>query len=369
MQTRYNSGIDLVAYDPCAGTFSVANDWGLVGTQDINTVLAQSFCIVCVRPCFNEPHIFSYNPNLKVNFDQFDLVLISDIEYTSIQETVAWLQRNNIRNYLLALGGQVDTENFDSSSMVYRYHWASQYTLRDTYINTHADSKPFVFDVLLGARRPHRDYVMLAMTKYCMLDSSIVTYRDCFVGHLTDHQTQEFAQLFADTEFLYPYVSPNLDPAWEVRPNLTNDISYLIPVEIFQKCYYSVITETLGTGSSFFFSEKAAKAMFAKRLFVAFSNANYYAKLHSLGYKTFGTVIDESFDSDPLDFSRFARAIEQMEYLAAQDPVQVLKKVQPVLDHNHNHLYRMIKHTRRSMTNLLHQRIPQRYITQDQSLD
>jgi hypothetical protein len=130
-----------------------------------------------------------------------------------------------------------------------------------------------------------------------------------------------------------------------------------------------VITETLGTGSSFFFSEKAAKAMFAKRLFVAFSNANYYAKLHSLGYKTFGTVIDESFDSDPLDFSRFARAIEQMQYLAAQDPVHVLKKVQPVLEHNHNHLYRMIQHTRRSMTALLHQRIPQRYITQDQSLD
>jgi hypothetical protein len=369
MQTRYNSGISLVAYDPCAGTFSVANDWGLTGTQDIDAVLTQPFRILCVRPCFNEPHIFSYNPNLKVNFDQFDLVLVSDIEYTSIQETVTWLQRNGIENYLLALGGQVDTENFDSSSMVYRYHWASQYTLRDTYINTHLDQKPFVFDVLLGARRPHRDFVMLAMTKYNMLDSSIVTYRDCFVGHITDHQTQEFAKLFADTKFVYPYVSPNLESDWEVRPNLTNDISYLIPVEIFQKCYYSVITETLGTGCSFFFSEKAAKAMFAKRLFVAFSNANYYAKLHSLGYETFDAVIDESFDSDPLDFSRFARAIEQMQYLAAQDPVHVLKKVQPVLEHNHHHLYRMIQRTRCNMNTLLRQRVPQQYITQDQSLD
>jgi hypothetical protein len=368
MQTKYNSGINLVAYDPCASTFSVANDWGLVGTQDIGTALAQPFRIVCVRPCFNEPHIFSYNPNLKVNFDQFDLVLISDIEYTSIQETVAWLQRNGIKNYLLALGGQVDTHKFDSNKMIYRYHWASQYAIRDTYVDTAAEHKPFVFDVLLGARRPHRDYVMLAMTKHHMLDRSIVTYRDCFIGHVVDHQTQEFAKLFSDTALLYPYTSPNLDPAWEVRHNLTNDISYLIPVEIFRRCYYSVITETLGTGSSFFFSEKAAKAMFAKRLFVAFSNANYYANLQQLGYATFGSVIDESFDSDPLDSSRFARAIDQMKYLAAQDPVKVLKKVQPELEHNHNHLYHMIKQTRDTMTALLQQRVPRQYIISVQNL-
>jgi hypothetical protein len=361
MQTKYNSGIDLVVYDPCAGTFSVANDWGLVGTQNIDTVLAQPFRIVCVRPCFNEPHIFSYDPNLKVNFDQFDLVLVSDIEYTSIQETVAWLQRNGIENYLLAQGGQVDTDRFCSDHMVYRYHWASQYTLRDTYVDTQAAVKPYMFDVLLGARRPHRDYVMLAMTKHRMLDSSIVTYRDCFIGHQIDHQSQEFAKLFPNTPLQYPYVSPNLDTNWEVRNQLTNNIGYSIPVEIFRRCYYSVITETLGTGSSFFFSEKAAKAMFAKRLFVVFSNANYYARLRELGYATFGSVIDESFDSDAVDHRRFGKTIEQMKYLAAQDPGQILAKVQPELEHNHNQLYRMIQQTREQMINLLQSRIPKVY--------
>jgi hypothetical protein len=358
MNLTYQSGFDLLVYDPCAGTFSVAADWGLTGTQDLDTVLAQSYRIVGVRPCFNEPHIFGYNPNITVDFEQFDLVLVSDIEYTSIQEVKTWLARNGVENYLLALGGQVDSDRFCSDHMVYRYHWASQYTLRDTYIDTHAAVKPYMFDVLLGARRPHRDYVMLAMTDQRMLDSSIVTYRDCFIGHQVNHQSQEFAELFPGTTLQYPYVSPNLNAAWEVRDQLANNISCLIPVEIFRRSYYSVITETLGTGSSFFFSEKAAKTMFARRLFVVFSNANYYARLRELGYATFGSVIDESFDSDAVDYRRFEKTIEQMKYLAAQNPVQVLAKVQPELEHNHHQLYRMIQQTQEQMINLLQSRIP-----------
>lgn len=358
MNLIYKSGFDLPVYDPCAITFSVATDWGLTGTQDLANVLAQPYRIVGVRPCFNEPHIFGYNPNITVDFEQFDLVLVSDIEYTSIQEVKTWLARNGVENYLLAQGGQVDTDRFCSDRMVYRYHWASQYTLRDTYIDTQAAVKPYMFDVLLGARRPHRDYVMLAMTDQRMLGSSIVTYRDCFIGHQVNDQSQEFAELFPNTPLQYPYVSPALDPTWEVQDQLSNNISYLIPVEIFRRCYYSVITETLGTGSNFFFSEKAAKAMFARRLFVAFSNANYYARIRELGYATFGSVIDESFDSDMVDYRRFEKTIEQMKYLSAQDPVQVLAKVQPELEHNHNQLCCMIRNTRAQMIQLLQSQIP-----------
>lgn len=358
MNLIYKSGFDLPVYDPCAGTFSAAADWGLTGTQDLDTVLAQPYRIVGVRPCFNEPHIFGYNSNITVDFEQFDLVLVSDIEYTSIQEIKTWLTRNGVENYLLALGGQVDTDQFCNDRMVYRYHWASQYTLRDTYINTDAAVKPYMFDVLLGARRPHRDYVMLAMTAAGMIDSSIVTYRDCFVGHQVNHQSQEFAELFSNTPLQYPYVSPVLDPIWEVQDQLTNNISYSIPVEIFRRCHYSVITETLGTGSSFFFSEKSAKAMFARRLFVAFSNANYYARLRELGYATFGSVIDESFDSDAIDHRRFSKTIEQMKYLASQNPGQILAKVRPELEHNHNQLHRMIQQTRTQMIDLLQSQIP-----------
>jgi hypothetical protein len=353
LKYKFNSGYQFPVYDPCANVFSVAADWGLQGTQDLELALSQPFKIVCVRPCFNEPHIFNYHSDTAVNFDQFDLVLVSDIEYTSIETIKQWLDKNNISNSLLALGGKVDPEHFDSSCMVYRYFWASQYTLRDTYIDTCRDVKPFMFDVLLGARRPHRDYVMLAMTTNGMLDSNIVTYRDFFIGNITNHQSQEFANLYPSTKLNFPYTSPNLNPEWEVSDQLSNSISSLIPYEIYKQCYYSVITETLGTGSTFFFSEKAAKAMFAQRLFISFSNANYLKELRKLGFETFGNVIDESFDSDILDFSRFAKTIEQMKMLANENPKLVLEKVQYTLQHNHHQLKYMIVNYRTNMVDLL----------------
>lgn len=353
LKYKFNSGYRFPVYDPCANVFSVAADWGLQGTQDLDLALAQPFKIVCVRCCFNEPHIFNYYSDTTVDFDQFDLVLVSDIEYTSIETTKQWLDKNNITNSLLALGGKVDPEQFDSSCMVYRYFWASQYTLRDSYVDTHHNVKPFVFDVLLGARRPHRDYVMLAMTDNNMLDSSIVTYRDCFIGAVVNHQTEEFAKLYPNTKLNFPHTSANLKPEWEVSRQLSNSISSRIPYDIYKQCYYSVITETLGTGSTFFFSEKAAKAMFAQRLFVSFSNANYLQELRKLGFETFGEVIDESFDSDVLDFSRFSRTIDQMKLLSKENPQQVLEKIKPVLLHNHYQLQYMIVNYRTAMVDLL----------------
>jgi len=191
-----------------------------------------------------------------------------------------------------------------------------------------------------------------------MLDSNIVTYRDFFIGNVTNHQSQEFANLYPTTKLNFPYTSPNLKPEWEVSDQLSNSISSQIPYEIYKQCYYSVITETLGTGSTFFFSEKAAKAMFAQRLFVSFSNANYLRELRKLGFETFGDVVDESFDSDVLDFSRFARTVEQIKMLANENPKLVLEKVQYTLQHNHHQLKYMIVNHRTNMVDLLRSATP-----------
>jgi hypothetical protein len=355
---NYQSGFVYPVYDPGAAVFSVARDWGLTGTNDLDLALAQPYKIACVRALFNEPHEFGYDPALQINFDQFDLVLVSDIEYSSIATIRSWLEKNGIRNWLIALGGIVDRENFDAGSMLYRYHWASQYTLRDSYTDTRGPSKPFLFDVLLGARRPHRDFVMLALDHEKLLNTSIVTYRDIFLGNVVNHQSEEFANMYPDVKLKFPYVSPHLNPDWEVLPELKNNISYLVPTEIYKRCYYSVIAETLGTGWTFFFSEKSAKAMFAGRLFVAFSNANYLKNLRELGFETFGDVIDESYDSDVLDFSRFSRTVDQLKQLAKQDPQTVLTKIDAKLEHNRQQLGTMIINSRTQMIKLLQSRTP-----------
>jgi hypothetical protein len=340
-------------YNPCWQTIDVAKDWGLDGTTDLALVLQQPFKIACVRALFNQPHVFSYDPNIEVDFDQFDLVVISDVEYSRVTEIKQWIANNNIKRSVLALGGQHENDDFDGDHMLLRHYWIQHYLKQNQFVDTSGDDKPFWFDALLGARRPHRDYVMLAMTQSGLLQQSIVTYRSGFPGAIIDHQSQEFAELFPGTELQWPYVSANLNADWEVSNNVNNQVSFISPEQIYRRTYYSIVAETLGTGGAFFFSEKTIKAFASGRIFVLFGNANYLQRLRALGFQTFDSVLDESYDQCRLDFERFSRAWQQVEWLATQNPARIQRLLAPVLEHNRLRLQQLVNEQRQSMSELL----------------
>jgi len=362
-----------LVYNPCWQTIDAAADWGFAPDQTTDVVevaLQQQYRVAAVRAFYNRTWIFSYDPaTCRADLQSFDLVLISDAEYYPQHEIESWCQEVGIKNYLIALGGMHENNQINQNRMLYRHFWISHYLDRNTDQSTTADQKSFLFDAMLGARRPHRDYVMLGLTQTGLLEQSIVTYRDCFPGGLINNQTQEFSNLFPNIRLNWPYVSPNLDPAWEVSDHVNNQVSFTTPVKIFQKCYYSIITETLGTGRDFFFSEKTIKAFFARRMFVMFGNQYYLRRLKNLGFQTFGSVLDESYDSNPLDFDRFAQALEQLTYLASQDPHKILQQVAPILEHNHQRLFSLVTQTRASMDQLLQQHIPAEHFVTVQNPD
>jgi hypothetical protein len=204
---------------------------------------------------------------------------------------------------------------------------------------------------------------MLALQQHGLLESNIVTYRDIFTtGGFTNHQSEEFAQIFEQQTLKYPYVSTNLNPHWEIGHNIDKSISPYVPWKIYSRTWYSIVAETIGTGNCFFLSEKTTKCLFAGRLFVMFSNANFLQGLRSLGFETFGSVIDESYDNNWLDFERFHMASQQVIYLAQQDPVKIHKKLQPIFEHNRNRLVQLQQQTSRQQRQLLLQHLPSNYI-------
>jgi hypothetical protein len=351
-------------YNPCWQIVDVAADWGFDKnncTHDLSIALSQKFKIAAVRAYYNKPWVASYDPAAgHRDLHSFDLVLISDVEYYTQQQITEWCAELGIVNYLVALGGKVTSDNIDPDRMIYRHYWIPQYTSRNTFVDTSGLNKPFLFDALLGARRPNRDYIMMGLTKTGLLDRSLVTYRDCFPGAIVNNQNTEFAEIFSDTELQWPYVSANLDPAWEVAPVVNNQISFVTPVDIYSRTYYSIVAETLHTGNGFFFSEKSIKAFFAQRIFVLFGNQYHLQRLRDLGFKTFGAVIDESYDNNPLDFERFAMALQQLELLAGQDPAQVQQELQPVLEHNYQRLFSIVAETQAQMIRMVRAHTPVR---------
>ena len=315
---------------------------------DIEQVLTQSVRVACV-------HIPIDLSKLTFDTSKFNLFLVSDIEYHDMDEVMQWLKYHNIDNYLLSMGGvNLPTD----LNIIYRPWWAFNVINYNKFQDTSADQKPYHFDCLLGAKRSHRDYIMAKMQDKGLLSTSIVTYRDIFHGvQYKDPRLDITVYDILDGRMLaYPYISENLDPNWEVQPNMDNTVSYLVPWKIYQQTRYSIVAETHYT-DVFFLTEKTTKPLLAKRLFVVFSSAGYLKNLRQLGFKTFNSVIDESYDemTDPL--ARFAAAFRQVEYLTTQNYKEIMDKIKDITEHNYQRLLTLHKEKTESMKQMVDAKI------------
>jgi hypothetical protein len=346
--------------------FDVAKDWDLQADQvDVDTVLAEPYKIACVPAMFTRPDNFAYQDNWsRLDLSKFDLVIISDIEQERTKNLMNWINERGIKRYVLAQGASHETESINHATTVVRSWWMQNLMRMNTFEDTYQNSKPYWFDALLGARRPHRDFVMLAMQKHpTLLSQSIVNYRDVFcTGQIIDEQNQHMHSYFSDLELSWPYVSPNLNPDWEVRPHIEKNISPYVPWNIYRNTWYSAICETSFNGDGFFLTEKTTKALFAQRVFVLFGPCQFLKHLRELGFETFGSVIDEDYDLELVDLIRYRQAFSQMLSLVQQDPVQVYAKLRPILEHNYHRLWKLQQEIHDRQQELLIQHIPACYI-------
>jgi hypothetical protein len=331
---------------------------------DLEAVKKSNFKIAALPVLCTRPNNHSYKPEIdQVDLGEFDLVLLSDIEYFSIEEIKEWIKETGIRNYRLALGGLHPDEHVDGNTMLYRPWWAFNLLKFNQFQTPPYGERPYQFEMLLGCRRPHRDFAMLALQQQGLFERSIVTYRDVFVGGYTNHETEQYFRHFDNLPLQWPYISPNLDPTWETQQEVkSNNISPYMPWDIYRRTYYSIVAETLGTGKTFFLSEKTTKVLYGKRVFVIFTVPNFLQRLRKLGFKTFNGIIDESYDSVSDNVERFSMVAEQIKFLDKADPQEIYKQALPILNHNHEFLLGLQHDYITGMRRLLETAVPKNFI-------
>jgi hypothetical protein len=183
-------------------------------------------------------------------------------------------------------------------------------------------NKPKRFDCLLGRSKPFRDIIEEHYNKSQYADQIIFSYyKDLIKEGIWDYSVDQILEsheqvLYADT----------VVPA-----------SAVVPVSIYNQSYYSIVPETICDNRYSQFTEKVAKPIVAKRLFVCFSGQYYLRNLKLLGFKTFSNVIDESYDNIADTHKRFAAAWQQVEYLCEQDPEFIIAQIQDILTYNYQH--------------------------------
>lgn len=365
--------LTVSVFNPDHPVMNAAWDWGI---RDYTTEpnLDQPFRIACVPVLYDDPGSYNYYPPMAdIDLSPYDLVLLSDIEYTDYTKIYEWAGRKQIQTFALAVGGLFDHLPVNPDQTVYRPWWMKNVmNLNQDYCAPDFETdRPLLFDVLLGTRRPHRDYVMLQFQKHRpLLDRSIVCYRDVFTpGKIpldsakanAEHHAK-IAAMFPGQNLQWPYVSKNLDPDWEVAEVITNTVSQTVPAKIYQQTWYSVICETVYQSDTFFMAEKFTKTVLACRPFVLFGAAGYINRLQQLGFKTFGSVIDESYDLDEIAETRYRSAWAQVLSLSQQDPIDVYQTLKPVLLHNLQHLEVLWQQTVADRQQLLCKKIPAEFI-------
>jgi len=192
--------------------------------------------------------------------------------------------------------------------------------------------KSKMFDALLGSPKPHRDFVYQSVQENNLQDKFIIPYG----GAWDDNR------FYAQDYFIW---EPGVEVDGEQQAGTAGPVFYygistglsrVMPLQVYNDTAYSIITETDHDNTLSFYTEKTAKALIARRLFVAFSGYKFLQNLRMHGFQTFGDVIDESYDLILDDTERYTAAFEQVKRLCAMDQAEVLAKIQPVLEHNHN---------------------------------
>lgn len=196
----------------------------------------------------------------------------------------------------------------------------------------HNSVKPLYFDALLGQSRIHRDFVYQMIVDNDLQEKSLTTYidtslplEDAFKKCLIwESNIENFDHTITRTPEIVRYHGQEIA------------LCRIVPISVYNRCAYSVVAETGHSNYYSFFTEKTAKPMIARRLFVVFSGCNFLQNLRALGFQTFGNVIDESYDSIYNDHDRWSAAFEQVKRLCNMDQQEVFAKIAETTEHNYS---------------------------------
>jgi hypothetical protein len=100
-----------------------------------------------------------------------------------------------------------------------------------------------------------------------------------------------------------------------------------------------------------FRTEKIAKPLAQGHPWICAANAGFYRDLRYLGFKTFSSVIDESFDSIEHHQTRMDRIVDIVNDLCKSDLQAFLQACEPVCKYNQQHLVELSAQIRKEFPN------------------
>jgi hypothetical protein len=258
------------------------------------------------------------------------LILMSELH----DRTVEIVRRHNRARVSYFICGEFNFE-LEQSPVHKFYDWFT--TTVHFYKNVRPETldvltpynvKPLNFDCLLGRKKLHRDFAYERIIRW---PGNIVTYLEDHTCNFDDPKKWQWEDkgLIIDkpvewTVDRVPYYGHRMS------------ISQIIPLQIYNKTSYTLVAETNYSNHYTFYTEKTVKPILGRRLFIALAGQGHLANLHRLGFKTFDSIINESYDSISDNYVRWEEALFTMHNLMSTPQDEILFKTIPICEHNYN---------------------------------
>ena len=228
-------------------------------------------------------------------------------------------------------------------------------------------NKPYKFLFLNGRMRPHRKYLLerfrlnglLDQILWTNLDTDLVLVQNLPQGRWQDFNDIEVIKLqllhngvdimerpinlhFLPPEYECPQHRDNISScptSGTVKFNLFNHTwgDAVVHADAYRDTYFSLVTETVFNYPYSFRTEKIWKPIAVGHPWIAVANQGFYRDLHRMGFRTFGHLIDESFDNIANSQQRIERIANIVEDLCQQDLASFYQECYNVCKYNQQH--------------------------------
>jgi hypothetical protein len=214
--------------------------------------------------------------------------------------------------------------------------------------------KPYKFLFLNGRARPHRKYLyerfrqqdLLKQSLWTMLESRPSVSRSFRIQSgdvnlmATPSELQWLPKEYEVDRYQNATVNPGPANRTLIKHELFNNTwgEIYLRAEPYIDTYFSLVTETVVEQPWPFRTEKIAKPLMMGHPFIVATSPGYYQDLHRLGFKTFGHVIDESFDRIENHQDRMDRIITIVQDLCQQNLDSFMQECYTVCKYNQQHL-------------------------------
>ena len=111
--------------------------------------------------------------------------------------------------------------------------------------------------------------------------------------------------------------------------------------------FWHVVTETVFYYDKLHLTEKIFKPIVSKQPFMLLAASGNLAYLKSYGFKTFDSIIDESYDNIVDNDLRTEAVVRQLHWycnLTPDEKTDIIQQLEPIIQHNFHHFYGEFKH-------------------------